>query len=1138
MEIARFPSHGGFSVRSIFTFVLAVVMTALLWTIFSSTPTHAADATWEGSSIKYDGLVFTSQGTIKASDGFNIPVDSPYYSYTETFTPVGSDVMTERVRIIYFTPGTDPPKETSATTARFDYNPTTKKYSNGYSVTAISLATAGSSPAKNATSCAIDGIGWIVCPVMGFLSRGMDVVFNLIASFMEVQPLQTGNTQGSLYTAWSMMRTLANVALIIVFIIIIYSQLTNVQVSNYGIKKILPRLIIGAVALNVSYIICALAVDLSNVLGYELQNLFIELKNQILANGNTDNTAALLSWESVTGFVISGGTAATAGLIAAGAALTVMIGGNPLAAVFILLPALVGLVLVILVVLLVLAARQALIVILVIVAPLAIVAYMLPNTEKWYKKWQEVLFTMLIFFPAFSVVFGGSQLAGAVIIKNATSINMIILGMIVQVAPLVITPLLLKFSGTLLGNIARLVNDPNKGILDRTRNWSKSHADWQKQRGIGGLDRKGNPILGKDGKPLPVKGPLRKSARYLDQRKRLRTERTANAETATQTAYENSRLYNKNDMAQQKATIEAQKDATHNRHAKHVDDARRTQGSMIFQSAMDSKATKNLADKSEAQTARFYNTALSNERFANRVGAGALHSSGYGLEDAKLRLEASESKKAEFYNVERAQAGTTLYATSRQLETTKLQAESAQNRYTTVIEDLKAGGTTGIAAAAKHAEASKEHLKAAQVRLETVFDTDRKLPGQVLNTSTVELERAQTKGEGAKAQLAEYLTELRSTQGTAMHTEYIQTEEFKQAQQVAESKLTRIVEEYKGGGKRNAAGDLLINGNVVTPAEEALLNTMQADTARLAAEKQGATSAQYVQQANISRLMDEDSTDPLTASLLRTAAGIDENGQIRAQANAISQLEKLQKESLTNTGTLLGDRAEKRGTTIKALSKEYYAKQIGKFKDADGNLMPREEQDPAIIEAALEALAIDGDISTLRDARLDTSAPYIDQEMLTRLFARNATNMKVKGGFDLQANPGLAGASQEKMDASTASTLGDVTAGAIAGQKFGWWEEVSETIDRIYDNADSYEYDADPVENEKIKDKNMAALEKTYHNMTMALTNPNVLKDIGDRLEQTIAIHMKLHARFNDPAMAVDYDLARKGQAPPRQRSS
>ncbi len=1138
MEIARFPSHRGFSVRSIFTFVLTVVITALLWAILSSTPTHAADATWEGATIKYDGLVFTYQGKIKASDGFNIPVDSPYYTYTETFTPVGSDVMTERVRIVYFTPGTDPPKETTATTARFDYNPTSKTYSNGYSVSTISVASPGTSPAKNATSCAIDGIGWAVCPIMGFLATGMDVVFNLIADFMEVQPLQTGNTQGSLYTAWNMMRTLANVALIIVFMIIIYSQLTNVQISNYGLKRILPRLIIGAVALNLSYIICALAVDLSNVLGYELQNLFVELKNQILANGNTDNTAAILSWESVTGFVLSGGTAAAAGLIGAGAALTVVIGGNPLAAVFILLPALVGLVLVILVVLLVLAARQALIVILVIVAPLAIVAYLLPNTEKWYKKWQEILFTMLIFFPAFSVVFGGSQLAGAVIIKNATSINMIILGMIVQVAPLVITPLLLKFSGTLLGNIARLVNDPNKGVIDRTRNWSKSHADWQKQRGIGGLDRKGNPILGKDGKPLPVKGPLRKSARYLDQRKRLRTERTGNAETATQTAYENSRLYNKNDMAQQKATIEAQKDATHNRHAKHLDDARRTQGSMIYQSAMDSKTTKNLADKSESKTNRFYNTALSNERFANRVGAGALHSSGYDLEDAKLKLETSENRKTEFYQTQRAQVGTTMYASSRQLETSKLNTEAAQNRYTTVIEDLKANQTTGIGSAAKYAEASKEHLKAAQVRLETVFDTDRKTPGRILNTSTVELERAQTKGEGAKAQLAEYLSETRATQGTAMHTEYVQTEQYKQAQQVSEAKLTRIVEEYKGGGKRDAAsGDLLINGNVVTPAEEALLNVMQADTARLAAEKQGATSAQYVQQANISRLMDEDSTDPLTATLLRTAAGIDENGQIRAQANAISQLEKLQRESLTNTGTLLGDRAEKRGTTIKALSKEYYAKQVGKFKDAAGNLMPREEQDPAIIEAALEALAIDGDISTLRDARLDTSAPYIDQEMLTRLFARNASNMKVKGGFDLQANPGLAGASQEKMDASTASTLGDVTAGSIAGQKHGWWEEVSGTIDRIFDNAQSYVYSSDPDEDKAARDKNIAALEKTYHNMTMALTNPNVLKDIGDRLEQTIEIHMKLHARFNDPAMEVDYDLARKGQAPPRKRT-
>ena len=73
---------------------------------------------------------------------------------------------------------------------------------------------------------------------------------------------------------------------------------------------------------------------------------------------------------------------------------------------------------------------------------------------------------MLVFFPAFSVVFGGAQLAGILIIQNASGPNgaiMHVLGMLVQIIPLAITPLIMKFSGGVLGKFAGFVNDKNKG---------------------------------------------------------------------------------------------------------------------------------------------------------------------------------------------------------------------------------------------------------------------------------------------------------------------------------------------------------------------------------------------------------------------------------------------------------------------------------------------------------------------------------------------------------------------------------------------------------------------------------------------------------------------------------------------------
>jgi hypothetical protein len=260
---------------------------------------------------------------------------------------------------------------------------------------------------------------------------------------------------------WAIVRDIANALFVVAFLVVIYSQISNVGISNYGVKKMLPRLIITAVLVNISYWICALAVDVSNYLGYAIHDMFLGIFNAMSTTENYGNITAL-SWSSVASAVLSGGTAVTAlGLYAK----FVVLGGSLPGALYLLIPILVGILMAVLVALLVMAARQALITVLIIVSPLAFVAYILPNTEKYFTKWRELLTTMLLMFPIFAVIFGGSQLAGMAIIQNADSFNLIILGMAVQIAPVAITPMLIKFSGSLLGRIAGMVNNPKAGIV-------------------------------------------------------------------------------------------------------------------------------------------------------------------------------------------------------------------------------------------------------------------------------------------------------------------------------------------------------------------------------------------------------------------------------------------------------------------------------------------------------------------------------------------------------------------------------------------------------------------------------------------------------------------------------------------------
>lgn len=468
--------HGRMSVRKYLLVATTLLVACFLYTFTSSTPVHAADAQLTGSGITYNGQTYSGPNTARGTEAFNLPKDTVYYVYTET-AGSGNGGATPKAHLIYFAPGADPNTATQANYQTFDH-PSGAEYTNPSATQTISVEqTAATNPtnAGGTTSCAVEGIGWIVCPVTSFLAKGMDIIYKIVSEFLVVRPLEiTGDN--AMYRAWSVMRNFANIAFVIAFMVVIYSQLTSIGLSNYSVKKLLPRVIVAAILVNTSYWICAVAIDICNILGYSLQDMFISIRNSLV--GSEGNSWDIISWESISSFILSGGT------IVAGAGIATYLG---LAAVggtvgitgliFLLLPLLLSVLFVVLMTFLILAARQAIITILVVLAPLAFVAYLLPNTEKWFEKWRSTLFTLLLVFPGFSLIFGGSQLAASIIIQNANSINMILLAMAVQVMPLAITPLLLKLGGGVLNRFAGIVNNPTKGMFDRGKAWSKERLE-------------------------------------------------------------------------------------------------------------------------------------------------------------------------------------------------------------------------------------------------------------------------------------------------------------------------------------------------------------------------------------------------------------------------------------------------------------------------------------------------------------------------------------------------------------------------------------------------------------------------------------------------------------------------------------
>ena len=498
-------------------------MSIFLNTLTHSTSVYAADATWDGHDLTYSNKKYTRLTDNNKVKKFNLPDNSLVY--------INEDKNKKEVKVIYF-PSGEISSLSSATYAVYSFTPPDTYNQTDTSTISIDP------PSENSTStsCDVQGIGWFICPVSNWLADGIDFMYSALQQFLKTKPLETTNQNSGIYLAWVIMRNISNVAFIVAFLVIIYSQLTSVGISNYGVKKMLPRLVIAAVLVNLSFTICAILLDLSNIAGYAFQDAFMGIENTIATVGENTTT---WTWSEIISTALSNGALAVgAGYVVSIALTTELL---PM-----LVPAAVLAGLTLLFILLIMAARQALIIILIIISPLAFVCYLLPGTEKWFKKWRDLFLTMLVFFPAFAVVFGGAQLAGIIIIQNASGPNgaiMHVLGMLVQIIPLAITPLIMKFSGGVLGKFAGFVNDKNKGLYDRTKNWSKDRRETIKNKKLA------NPNMARF-------NPNR-LRRWADHNSRLRKKNLETSQKNAENSFRDTARYKKSDLDARQASRRA-----------------------------------------------------------------------------------------------------------------------------------------------------------------------------------------------------------------------------------------------------------------------------------------------------------------------------------------------------------------------------------------------------------------------------------------------------------------------------------------------------------------------------------------------------------------------------------------------------
>lgn len=311
------------------------------------------------------------------------------------------------------------------------------------------------------SSCSGDlgSLGWLICPSMSLGGKLADAGYSSVSMFLDISPdIFNDNPElGGAKQAWNFFRDIANVVFVLLFLWVIFSQISNVGVSNYGIKKILPKLILGAILINLSFYICQLAVDLSNILGYALKGVL--------------EGASLNAEAPGVGGLGGGFVAVLTGALG-------LVGAPLFAFLTVSIPMLIWALLSIAAALLILVFRQAAVILLIAISPIAFAAWLLPNTESLFKKWVSAFKGLLVVFPVVSLMYGSGKLAGAVL-SNSSGGIMQFVAMCAPIVPLIATPFVIKSSLNSLGSLGAklsnngLMNFPSNRLKDNVMNKSR-----------------------------------------------------------------------------------------------------------------------------------------------------------------------------------------------------------------------------------------------------------------------------------------------------------------------------------------------------------------------------------------------------------------------------------------------------------------------------------------------------------------------------------------------------------------------------------------------------------------------------------------------------------------------------------------
>ncbi len=220
----------------------------------------------------------------------------------------------------------------------------------------------------------------------------------------------------------------------------------------YTIKKVLPRLVAAIILIQLSWFLFTGAIAITNVVSFGLEALiaapfggFEALKIENILTGNNINFGVSL--------------VAAAGIGAAG---VIGAGGFLALGTFILMALLVGFFVLIL--------RRIMLIALLLLAPLALVAWILPGTQRLWKMWWDNFSKLLLMFPMILVMLIAGRAMAEVAASSETSDGLkVVLIYACVFTPYFLIPLTYKAAGAGLGFAAGFLSNATNPANDYMR---------------------------------------------------------------------------------------------------------------------------------------------------------------------------------------------------------------------------------------------------------------------------------------------------------------------------------------------------------------------------------------------------------------------------------------------------------------------------------------------------------------------------------------------------------------------------------------------------------------------------------------------------------------------------------------------